>query len=112
MGLFWFCEDDDFPEGMSKDGKLVAGSTDEYEVAPCESWVNADFNYDNFADAMMSSFTFMSGGWSSIWISSTNAYKIDHQPVEFNSFAYVPLFLFCIFIFDMCKSQPTATSTS
>jgi hypothetical protein len=101
MGHFWACEDDDFPEGMHKDGSLVEGSTDEYDQPPCASWKNADFNYDNFPNAMMSSFTFLAGGWSSIWMSASNTYKVDHQPIEFNSFEYVPIFLFSIFVFDM-----------
>ena len=100
MGQFWACEDE-FPEGMHKEGGLLKGSNDEYVEPPCKRWKNADFNYDNFPNAMMASFTFLTGGWSGIWISATNIYAVDHEPVVNYSFGYVPIFLFSIFVFDM-----------
>jgi hypothetical protein len=68
MGQFWFCEDEDFPEGMHKDGKIDDNGVVIQE--PCESWTNPSFHYDNFEQAMLSSFTFSAGGWNSLWKSA------------------------------------------
>jgi hypothetical protein len=98
MGLFWHCEDEGFPEGMSRYGEKAEDGS--YIQEPCKSWVNADFNYDNFASAMISTFTFSAGGWSALWLSAVNSNELEHNLIYYNNFAFIPMFFACIFVFD------------
>ena len=96
-GLFWRCDDPDFPPGVHRD----ACGVDAASGAPnCYLWVNAPMlHYDSIGHALLSTFVISSGGWEGLLADALAMTELDHQPREKNSIWTAPYFLLGVFSF-------------
>ena len=96
-GLFWRCDDPDFPPGVHRDAcgiDAVSGAPNGYR------WVNAPMlHYDSIGHAMLSTFVISSGGWEELLADALAMTELDHQPREKSSIWAAAYFLFGVFSF-------------
>jgi hypothetical protein len=84
-GLFWRCDDPDFPPGAHRaacgfEPSVTSNATDGSAAPNGHRWVNAALlHYDDIGHALLSTFVVSSGGWEFLLADALASTEVDHQ---------------------------------